>query len=57
MQHYLYISKSQGGRQYLDSLGGSCNVTNEGSYRRETVMMLATREDNSNNHDDNAMEE
>lgn len=57
MQHYLYISKSKGGRQYLDSLGGSCNVTNEGSYRRETVMMLATREDNSNNDEDNAMEE
>ena len=41
MQHYLYISKSKGGKQYLDSLGGSCNVTNEGSYRKEMVMMLA----------------
>ena len=41
MQHYLYISKSKGGKQYLDSLGGSCNVTNEGSYRKEMVMILA----------------
>lgn len=56
MQHYLYISKSKGGKQYLDSLGGSCNVTNEGSYRRETVMMLAAREDGSDSDEDKVME-
>ena len=50
MQHYLYISKSKGGRQYLDSLGGSCNVTSEGSYRRETVMMPAVIEESINNN-------
>ena len=40
-QSLTAISKSKGGKQYLDSLGGSCNVTNEGSYRKEMVMMLA----------------
>lgn len=44
MRHYLYISKSKGGKQYLDSLGGSCNVTSEGSYKQELVMMLPTNE-------------
>lgn len=52
MQHYLYISKSKGGRQYLDSLGGSCNVTSEGSYRRETVMMLAVRKEDDDRDDE-----
>ena len=35
------VSSLSDGFEYLDSLGGSCNVTNEGSYRKEMVMMLA----------------
>lgn len=32
--YYLYISKSKGGAQYLDSLNGETSVTDEGSYRK-----------------------
>lgn len=32
--YYLYISKSKGGKQYLDSLSGEVTISDEGSYRR-----------------------
>lgn len=33
VMYYLYISRSKAGEQYFDSLGGSCSVSNEQSYR------------------------
>ncbi len=32
--YYIYISKSKGGAQYLDSLSGPASVSKEGSYNR-----------------------
>ncbi len=40
MSYHLYISKSKAGRQYLDSLGGSCGVSSEGSYKQNLFMLL-----------------
>ena len=40
MNYHLYISKSKAGRQYLDSLGGSCGVSSEGSYKQNLFMLL-----------------
>ena len=38
---HLYISKSKGGAQYFDSLGGSAYVSNEGSYRSNSFYVPA----------------
>ena len=40
MNYHLYISKTKAGIQYLDSLGGSCGVSNEGSYKQNLFMLL-----------------
>ena len=40
MNYHLYISKSKAGTQYLDSLGGSCGVSNEGCYKQNLFMLL-----------------
>lgn len=37
--YYLYISKSKGGEQYLDSLCGETKVTDEGSYGKGTFLI------------------
>lgn len=34
MELAMFISKSKGGKQYLDSLGGANTVNQEGSYKR-----------------------
>lgn len=37
--YYLYISKSKGGKQYLDSLSGEVTISDEGSYRKGTFFI------------------
>lgn len=41
MPYYMYISRSKGGMQYLDSVGGSRSVSNEGTYHRGTFLLPA----------------
>lgn len=36
---FMYISKSKAGSQYLDSLGGSNSVANEGSYKKGSFLI------------------
>ena len=38
--YYLYISKSKGGAQYLDSLSGEAFPSQEGSYERNQFLIL-----------------
>lgn len=39
-KYYMYISKSKAGLQYLDSLNGQANVTDEGQYRMNRFMIF-----------------
>ena len=38
--YYMYISKSKGGAQYLDSMSGDISVSEEESYKKGTFMIL-----------------
>lgn len=40
MPYYLYISKSKGGNQYLDSLSGPATLSSEGSYKVSQFLIL-----------------
>ena len=44
MKYALYISKSKGGAQYLDSLDGQVKVSREGSFRAFPFLVLPSSE-------------
>ena len=39
-RYYMYISKSKAGAQYLDSLSGRNDVSDEGHYKSSTFLVL-----------------
>lgn len=47
VRYYLYISRSKAGEQYFDSLGGSCSVSNEQSYRGNRFLIADSVLENS----------
>ena len=44
MRYALYISKSKGGAQYLDSLDGQVKVSREGSFKAFPFLVLPSNE-------------
>ena len=44
MKYALYISKSKGGAQYLDSLDGQVKVSREGSFKAFPFLVLPSNE-------------
>ena len=39
VHYWLYISRSKGGEQYIDSLGGYASVSDEQSYKENRFLM------------------
>ena len=39
VHYWLYISRSKGGEQYIDSLGGHASVSDEQSYKENRFLM------------------